>query len=285
MELKILSPTDFINVIEWNNEEIKAEMAAKVADYKAMVYGDDQIKDAKKDRAELNKLVKAMEDKRKEVKALCLAPYEKFEKQVKELVAIVNEPIEIIDSQVKAYEEQQKEKKRADIRAYYESKGSSIELERIYDNKWENATTSMSAVKAAIDARLDEINADLKILEAEPEYSFEAIDAYKKSLDIRLAMAEIQRLKDLAQRKAEHEALKKVQSVEKPAEVEIPKEEPKLSENVTDTVTEVDDNFTPDFESIGDNRHWLMIKAHVDTADHAELLAFLDEKKIEYTVL
>lgn len=285
MELKILSPTDFINVIEWNNEEIKAEMAAKVADYKAMVYGDDQIKDAKKDRAELNKLVKAMEDKRKEVKALCLAPYEKFEKQVKELVAIVNEPIEIIDSQVKAYEAQQKEKKRADIRAYYESKGSSIELERIYDNKWENATTSMSAVKAAIDARLDEINADLKILEAEPEYSFEAIDAYKKSLDIRLAMAEIQRLKDLAQRKAEHEALKKVQSVEKPAEVEIPKEEPKLSENVTDTVTEVDDNFTPDFESIGDNRHWLMIKAHVDTADHAELLAFLDEKKIEYTVL
>ena len=136
MELKILSPTDFINVIEWNNEEIKAEMAAKVADYKAMVYGDDQIKDAKKDRAELNKLVKAMEDKRKEVKALCLAPYEKFEKQVKELVAIVNEPIEIIDSQVKAYEAQQKEKKRADIRAYYESKGSSIELERIYYNKW-----------------------------------------------------------------------------------------------------------------------------------------------------
>ena len=53
MEFKIISPgaDGFIKAIEWNNEEIKAEMAAKVADYKMMVYSDDQIKDAKKDRA------------------------------------------------------------------------------------------------------------------------------------------------------------------------------------------------------------------------------------------
>ena len=285
MELKILSPTDFINVIEWNNEEIKAEMAAKVADYKAMVYGDDQIKDAKKDRAELNKLVKAMEDKRKEVKALCLAPYEKFEKQVKELVAIVNEPIEIIDSQVKAYEAQQKEKKRADIRAYYESKGSSIELERIYDNKWENATTSMSAVKAAIDARLDEINADLKILEAETEYKYEALEAYKKTLDIRYAMAEINRLKELAARKAEYEARKKAEAESQPIVEEIPTKDNKDEIGTSTTPSQTEENFIPDFASIGDNRHYLTIKAHVDLEQHAELVAFLDEKHIEYTIL
>ena len=113
MELKIISPSQdgFVKAIEWNNEEIKAEMAAKVADYKKMVYGDDQIKEAKKDRAELNKMVTALEDKRKEIKALCLQPYERFETQMKELVAIVKEPIGIIDSQVKAYEEQQKAKR------------------------------------------------------------------------------------------------------------------------------------------------------------------------------
>lgn len=283
MELKIISPTDFVQAIEWNNEEIKAEMAAKVADYKVMVYGDDQIKEAKKDRAELNKLVKAMDDKRKEVKAMCLAPYEKFEAQIKELIAIVNEPIGIIDAQVKAYEDEQKQKKVAEIREYYAGKGCEIDLDKFYDKKWENATTTMSAVKAAIDAKVDEIGADIKILEAEPEYSFEALDAYKKTLDIRYAMAEIQRLKDQAQRKAEYEAK---QEALKAAEVNTPTTEPKEPEKVTETATEVsEDNFIPDFEKIGDNRHWVTIKAHVDTANHAELLAFLDEKQIEYTIL
>lgn len=281
MELKIISPTadGFIKAIEWNYEELKTEMAAKVADYKNLVYSDDQIKDAKKDRAELNKLIKAMEDKRKEIKVLCLEPYNNFEKQIKDLVAIVNEPIEIIDSQIKAYEEEQRQKKIAEIREYYAGKGCEIELEKFYDKKWENVSVTMAAVKTAIDAKVDEINADLKILGAETEYSFEAIDVYKKTLDIRYAMSEIQRLKDLAQRKAEHDALKRVQSENKPAEIETPKE----PEKVIDATTNDDD--LPDFGAIGDNRHWVTIKAHVDTDKHAELLAFLDHNKIEYTIL
>ena len=281
MELKIISPgaDGFIKAIEFNYDEIKAEMANKVADYKAMVYSDDQIKDAKKDRAELNKLVKAMEDKRKEIKKLCLEPYNKFENQVKDLVAIVNEPIGIIDNQIKAYEEEQRQKKVAEIRDYFASKGCEIVFDRIYDKKWENASVTMTAVKTAIDSKVEEIEADLKILEAETEYSFEAIDAYKKTLDIRYAMSEIQRLKDLAKRKAEFEA----NSQKEPKVEEIPKEEVKVAEMATDVATE--DDFTPDFGMIGDNRHWVTIKAHVDTEHHAELLAFLDEKKIEYTVL
>ena len=159
MELKIISPTadGFIKAIEWNYEELKTEMAAKVADYKNLVYSDDQIKDAKKDRAELNKLIKAMEDKRKEIKVLCLEPYNNFEKQIKDLVAIVNEPIEIIDSQIKAYEEEQRQKKIAEIREYYAGKGCEIELEKFYDKKWENVSVTMAAVKTAIDAKVDEI--------------------------------------------------------------------------------------------------------------------------------
>ena len=58
MELKIYehNPQE---EIKWNNEELKAEIAEKVKDYKNLVYTDNQIKDAKADRARLNKLVKA----------------------------------------------------------------------------------------------------------------------------------------------------------------------------------------------------------------------------------
>ena len=108
MELKIYNPTEdgFIKSIEWNHEEIKKEIAEKVEYYKNLVYTDNQIKEAKADRAALNKFVKALEDKRKEVKKQCLAPYEDFEANMKEIIAVVNEPIALIDSQIKDHEKQ-----------------------------------------------------------------------------------------------------------------------------------------------------------------------------------
>lgn len=113
MELKIYSPTEdgFIKAIEWNNEEIKREVADRVAHYKGLVYTDAQIPEAKKDHANLRKFAEALETKRKEVKKQCLAPYELFEKQVKEIVAIVNEPIALIDTQIKEYEQMKKDEK------------------------------------------------------------------------------------------------------------------------------------------------------------------------------
>lgn len=120
MELKI-KELDFPKVIEFNFEELKGEITAKAALYKNMVYTDETIKEAKADKATLNKFVMALEDKRKEVKKECLQPYETFEKQIKELVAIVNEPVELIDSQVKTYEEKLKAEKLEQIKAYWES--------------------------------------------------------------------------------------------------------------------------------------------------------------------
>lgn len=86
MELKIYSPTEegFLKSIEWNHEEIKREVAERVRYYKNLAYTDDQIADAKKDRATLNKFVQELEATRKAVKKQCLAPYEDFEKKIKE---------------------------------------------------------------------------------------------------------------------------------------------------------------------------------------------------------
>ena len=62
MELRV-EPVTFPEVIQFNYEELKAEITSKVEMYKNLVYtGSDQIKDAKADRAALNKLIKAMSD-------------------------------------------------------------------------------------------------------------------------------------------------------------------------------------------------------------------------------
>lgn len=268
MELKIKqNPEDFIKTIDFNHDEIKAEMMEKVAMYKAIVYTDDQIKDAKADRAELNKLVKTLEDKRKEIKALCLAPYDKFEKQMKELVAVVNEPIAVIDDQIKAYEAQQKENKRAEIAAYFETLDfNGIKLEQVFDNKWLNATTSMASIKDALDKKAQEIAVDMKTLADLPEYGFEALEMYKSTVDIRQALNEANRLAELAKKKAEATA---------PPVIEVPKPEP-VVEDITPQ-----DNFIPDFDAVVDNRVTAIFKIKATPEDIDRVEQFLSINKIE----
>ena len=70
MELVIYTPTEdqFIKEISFNAEEIKAELAQRLEKYNGLVYNEANIKDAKADRANLNKFKNAIEDKRKEMK-------------------------------------------------------------------------------------------------------------------------------------------------------------------------------------------------------------------------
>ncbi len=312
MELQIKNiPGDdgFIKNIEFNHEEIKAEMENKVALYKTLVYGDDQIKEAKADRAELNKAVKLLEDKRKEIKAKCLEPYEKFEKQMKELVNIVKEPIEIIDQQVKAYEEQMKKKKESDIKEYFDSKDfHDFSFDQIFDNKWLNATTSMKSIQEAIDKKASEIEADLQILESLENYQFEATQVYKATMDVRSAMAEANRLKELAKAKAEYEA-KKAAEEERKLEEQIQNASdtsPATQEHVPNNADEElqakmpivendansddfipfeDDNFIPDFNEIPVERRWVALRIYATDSDMIAINDFLRSRSIESEVL
>ena len=55
MEFKIYNPQEegFLKEIDWNYEELKTEIQGKANDYMNLVYTADQVKDAKKDRANL----------------------------------------------------------------------------------------------------------------------------------------------------------------------------------------------------------------------------------------
>lgn len=70
MELRIETPMvpGVLPEIQWNNEELKKEIAEKAAEYKSIAYTDAQSADMKKDRAKLNSLVTAFENERKRVK-------------------------------------------------------------------------------------------------------------------------------------------------------------------------------------------------------------------------
>lgn len=215
MELKIYSQTEdsFIKAIEWNHAEIKKEVAEKVGYYANLVYTEDQIKEAKADRAKLNKFVQALETKRKEIKKQCMQPYEDFEKKMKEITGIVNESIRSIDNHVKGYEEQKKSEKLEQIKAlWYEALESdlvpeSITFDQIMENRWLNMSVKLPAVKKEMESKLKEIADSMLMLSNLPEFGFEAIEVYKVSLDLRNAMNEAHRLSEMAKRKAEAERI------------------------------------------------------------------------------
>lgn len=209
MELKIISPLegDFVKEIQWNNEELKAEIAEKMRDYKGLVFTEDTIKDAKKDRAVLNKLKTAFEDERKRIKRQCMAPYEQFESQVKELIALIDEPIRLIDAQIKEVEEQKKAQKRKNIEELFNSIGFQlfVTLDKIWDDKWLNASVPMSKIEEQMKSRMYQIGEDIAVIQKLPEFSFEAMDVYKKTIDLNKAIQEGQRLADIQKRKVAYE--------------------------------------------------------------------------------
>lgn len=221
MELK-MQEVQFPKVIEFNFEELKKEITDKAELYKNMVYTDDIIKEAKADKATLNKFIKVLEDKRKDVKKECLQPYEEFEKQIKELVAIVDEPVKLIDQQVKEFEDKKKTDKLERIKDFWESTTHPdwLTCKAIFDQKWLNATTSMKKIHEAITERLEQVALDLNTLESLPEFAFEAVETYKNTLDVNKAIAEGQRLADIQKRKQEAEAAKAAEEERKAAEVE-----------------------------------------------------------------
>lgn len=292
MELKIISPTPegFVKAIEWNHEEIKREMEAKVADYKSIIYDDTQIKEAKADRAELNKLKSSLEAKRKEIKEACLAPYNSFEKQMKELVAIVDEPIQIIDAQVKQYESEQKALKLNQIRAHFESLDfSGIEFYQVENPKWLNATTSLKSVYEELDKKAEEIKADIAIINDLKEYAFEALETYKASLDLKAALTTAKTLEETAKRKAEAqrqaEEAQKAQEEAKATQTENETPEEVKAENEPQEEPQSEENFMPDFDTIEDNRHWATIKIFTNPEVLNTVKIFLEDRHAQFEII
>ena len=211
LELQIFSPSEdgYIKEIKWNFDELKAAIAAKVEDYKGLTYTDEQMTEAKKDRAELNRFRSALDAKRKEIKKRCLAPYEAFEAQMKELTHLVDEPIEMIDNQLAEYDNRLRAEKEEQIEALFEAAQFQpfVTLDRIRDPKWLNRSYSLKQIEQDMHDRKEQISNDVYLLNKLPE-SKAALVIYEKTLNIRAAQAEAERM---AQVQREAEARKKAE--------------------------------------------------------------------------
>lgn len=225
MEFRLINPTEkgFLRAIKWNKEELEEAVRAKIASYENVVYTEDDVKQAKSDRAELNKLKKAIEDRRKTVKELVTQPYDTFKKEVDDVLKLIDEPVTLIDKQVKEFETRQKEEKKAELQKIFEESVGNlagvISFERVFDQRYLNQTFKLAAAQIEIRDKLEHIRADLETIDGlESKYKLNAKDVYIQTLDLSKALAENRRLTELEEKLEVDRKRKEEEAKQKEAE-------------------------------------------------------------------
>lgn len=277
MELK-MNQYQLPEKISFNFDELKTELEAKTSVYSTMVYTDDQIQAAKKDRADLNKLKKALNDERIRREKEYLVPFNAFKSQVNEIITIIDKPIGVIDQRVKEYEEQQKQDKKDNIQNFWNSceVPEGLTLEKVFDPKWLNASTSMKSITESIDASINKFKEEMQTLANLPEFGFEAQQVYISTLDINKAIAEGHRMAEVAKKKAEAEEARAEEEAKKNAFPE---------DAMNPPVAEVPAVELPKFNQstwMEPERTWVRFQALMSTEDAAALKKFFDSRHIEF---
>ena len=238
MDFKIKTDLSVLpKVIEFNHEELKKFLVEKTAAYNSLVVTEDNIKSAKEDKAKLNKFRTAIENERKRIKKQCLQPYEEFERKCKEIVALIDKPIISIDTQIKAFDDVEKENKYKALQNYFNDNvkelADIVELDEIINPKWANKGERLLDLTQEIYDKLDKIRQDLKVIgDLKSPYESQMKDIYLKTFDVSKALAEQSRLEEQDRKLAEIKKKQEAESIQHQPQVE---EEPirTLAEPVT----------------------------------------------------
>lgn len=210
MELLIKDLVE-VKPIEFNYEELKQELTANLGRYESMIYSEDNIKSAKEDRANLNKLSKALDERRKEIKKDFMKPYTEFEEKIKDLITLVDKTSKKVDSQVKFYEDKTKQEKKDIIKAIYDENIGELKklvsFEKLFKDKWLNVSESLSKVSQELMEEIERIKQEYgtlqKVIAGDPSeeqlkmFFFSILSLERTLAQKEIVEAERQKLKEI----------------------------------------------------------------------------------------
>lgn len=285
--------------IAFNYEELKQELLDKVTMYETLVYTEEQIKSAKTDRANLNKMKKALNEERIKREKEYMQPFHAFKIQINEIIEIIDKPMAMIDKQIKEYEESQKQEKKKKIVQYFNDckHPQWLTMEMIWNDRWMNVSVSMKSIQEVIDFKISTVKNDLTTLSELQEFSFEAIETYKNTLDLNKSIAEGYRLSELQKRKAEQERSKAEQEKVRAEQERIRKEQEKakaeeqarLVASITKEEVAESAEAYREAANVGGVpmteellKQWVSFRAFLSVKDAKELKEFFENRKIDF---
>lgn len=218
--------------IQQNLQEVAASVRKYCEDFKGVVVTEDTVADGKQMLANIRKEKKYLDDQRKEIKKAWNAPYLEFEKQVKEVTALYDEPINMINGQIQELEEQRKAKKRETINEIWEATEIPDELQgwfslsELYNPRWENATFKEKDIEKEIADRIAMLKMSYDTVKSlHHPYEEDGLKVLKESKDLQSTMACMTNLLEQEKRIREAEARRIAKEKEEAERIAREKEE------------------------------------------------------------
>jgi len=209
--MNIIVKENKIKPIVFNLEEIRNNLTIELDKYKNLVVTEESVSSGKSTRASLNGLKKQIKDAQSKVKKEQMLPFEVFKKKTDELIKMIDEPVYLIDSQIKGYEEKQKEEKRELIFEYW--KGLDLfglqearDIDCVFRNEWLNKAITIKKVKAELDVFADKFKADYELLSdtlKDSDNKDLLLEHYVKTLSLSNTLTKKKELEELAKRQEE----------------------------------------------------------------------------------
>lgn len=177
-------------------------------------YSEDNVEQAKADRAILNKAAKELNDRRIQIEREWNAPLQEFKGIVGDTVKMIADGSAKIDAVVKGVENKAKAEKRASIEELWDRKGITLlPLSKLWDDKWLNKTKRLPAVEKEIGEKLLKIESELDTLAAVDTEDGEVLRAYYLDcLDLQRTLAYSATLKANRQRLQEEQARRQAEA-------------------------------------------------------------------------
>ena len=223
-------------IIEEQLHKIKNRLEEEVEYALSLECNEDTLQDVKKSRTYLSKLFKFLEDKRKQVKANILSPYEAFENVYKECVTNVYAPCdEKLAEKIHDVENVLKSEKETDVRDFFEEYKKSLGIDFVsFEQSGIKVSMTVSKKKLHEQAKefLDKVAEDLTLIELQ-EHKDEVFVEYKNCLNIASAITAVTKrhaaIEEEQQKRAALEEMQAkqedaVKKVEKAAEILTPPE-------------------------------------------------------------
>lgn len=261
------------DAIRFNFEELKTAITEKTEQYTKIVYTDENIKAAKEDRADLNRLKKALNDERIRRQKEYMGPFDEFKRQIDEIIGIIDKPVQSIDRQVKEFEAIKQDEKRMNIEDMFKNMlfPEFVNLDKLWNPKWANASYSMKQIEEELLMAKDNIIRNCQTLATLPNYSHEAVIFYQKTLDMGGALAKVTELAEVERQKKkmlEEEAKKK-----ETEDAFIPVSEQK-------PLIEVER--IPEEEAATEPKMWVSFEAYLNKTQAGALKEFFNENNIDF---
>jgi len=241
-------------VIEDRLEEVYLSVKDRLDAMSKLVVTEENYKELKKTRADLNKEFGELESLRKKVKTAIEAPYKSFEGGAyKRITDIYRDAIGKLDGEIKDVEGDLKVQKQKELLAYYDEYRQSLGLDSAIADPRKSGikvglSGSMKSLKEQARQYLDRVDGDLKMIET-LDNSDEVLAEYRVCMSVTDAVTVVaDRHKRIEEEKIRREKEEEVRKAREANEVAV------------DAVIEEEASVTPTVEEVPDDEPVLSTK-------------------------